>query len=160
MCCPIAVRPWRSRRSVDCLGHQIEIGKGGEPEPHWAIRGHGIEVPYVTHLRWSLGDSTSIEEVPQLRPKVAVALLTGLIVLLAGAVSLSFANEPRMGGTLVVGLQSDIHSLNVHNAGTAVDRVVLFHIIETLVALDDSGAVIPMLAEDWTVDEDGTVYTF
>ena len=45
-------------------------------------------------------------------------------------------------------------------AGAAIPQVLLDNVYEGLVTQDESGEIVPLLAEDWTVSEDRTTYTF
>ncbi len=45
-------------------------------------------------------------------------------------------------------------------AAAAISQITLYNIFETLTRLDNNGAVHPMLAESWTVSDDGKTYTF
>ncbi|MGO4451067.1 ABC transporter substrate-binding protein, partial [Phyllobacterium sp. TAF24] len=45
-------------------------------------------------------------------------------------------------------------------AATAIGEVVYANVFEGLTRIDSKGAVLPALAESWTVSEDGKVYTF
>jgi len=79
------------------------------------------------------------------------AAVAGALAALAGTAA---AAELR------VVLPSDIRSTN---AGVNRDQVtdwVLHHVVEGLVALDGALRPAPLLAEDWTVSADGTVYEF
>ncbi|MCL2866049.1 MAG: ABC transporter substrate-binding protein [Lachnospiraceae bacterium] len=64
------------------------------------------------------------------------------------------------GGTLRVGISQDLDSLDPHLATSAGTREVLFNIYEGLVKPDPSGAFFPAVAEDFTISEDATVFTF
>lgn len=44
--------------------------------------------------------------------------------------------------------------------GAAIPQVLLTNVYETLVKLDQSGKVVPSLADKWTVSDDGKTYTF
>jgi peptide/nickel transport system substrate-binding protein len=71
-----------------------------------------------------------------------------------------FAEELHPTDQIVFGLNADIPSIQ-----PGVDRdsnadTVLLHVIEGLVAYSDDLKIIPMLAESWTVSDDGKTYTF
>ena len=60
-----------------------------------------------------------------------------------------------------VGIAQDLEdSLDPHLAQAAGTREVLFNIFEGLVKPDSEGNIIPAVAEDYSVSEDGKVYTF
>lgn len=68
--------------------------------------------------------------------------------------------EASYGGSIVVGIQNDLDSLDPHLAGSAGTSEVLFNIFEGLVKPDSNGELIPAVASDYTISEDGTCYTF
>jgi peptide/nickel transport system substrate-binding protein len=45
-------------------------------------------------------------------------------------------------------------------AGAAIPQALLYNVYEGLVKLDNDGTIIPLLAESWTVSDDGLVYDF
>ena len=68
--------------------------------------------------------------------------------------------EPTYGGSVVVGIQQDIDSLDPHKATAAGTKEILFNIFEGLVKPDENGNLINAVASDYTISEDGLVYTF
>ena len=68
--------------------------------------------------------------------------------------------EPVYGGSAVVGIQQDIDSLDPHKATAAGTKEILFNIFEGLVKSDENGNLIGAVASDYTLSEDGLVYTF
>ncbi|SFR58048.1 ABC transporter substrate-binding protein [Anaeromicropila populeti] len=68
--------------------------------------------------------------------------------------------EPVYGGSVVVGITQDLDSLDPHKAVAAGTKEVLFNIFEGLVKPDEEGNLVPAVASDYTISEDGTVYTF
>lgn len=62
--------------------------------------------------------------------------------------------------TVVVGIQQDIDGLDPHTAKTAGTKEILFNIFEGLVKPDENGNMIGAVASDYTISEDGLVYTF
>lgn len=68
--------------------------------------------------------------------------------------------EPVYGGSVVVGIQQDIDSLDPHKATAAGTKEILFNIFEGLVKPDKNGDLMNAIASDYTVSEDGLVYTF
>ena len=67
---------------------------------------------------------------------------------------------PQYGGSIVVGVQNDIDSLDPHLATSAGTKEILFNIYEGLVKSDENGNLIPAVASDYKVSSDGKVYTF
>lgn len=70
------------------------------------------------------------------------------------------AGEPIEGGSVVVGIQQDMDSLDPHKAVAAGTKEVLFNIYEGLVKPDENGNLIPAVASDYQISEDGTEYVF
>ncbi len=68
--------------------------------------------------------------------------------------------EPTYGGSIVVGIQQDIDSLDPHKATSAGTKEILFNIFEGLVKPDENGNLISAVASDYKISEDGLVYTF
>ena len=68
--------------------------------------------------------------------------------------------ENQYGGSIVVGIQQDIDSLDPHKATAAGTKEILFNIFEGLVKPDENGNLINAVASDYTISEDGLVYTF
>lgn len=70
------------------------------------------------------------------------------------------SKEPTYGGSVVVGVQQDIDSLDPHKATAAGTKEILFNIFEGLVKPDENGSLINAVASDYTMSDDGRVYTF
>lgn len=68
--------------------------------------------------------------------------------------------EPVYGGSVVVGVQQDIDSLDPHKATAAGTKEILFNIFEGLVKVDENGSLIDAVASAHTISQDGLVYTF
>lgn len=68
--------------------------------------------------------------------------------------------EPTQGGSVVVGIQQDLDSLDPHKAVAAGTKEVLFNLFEGLVKPDKDGNLVPAVASDYQISEDGLVYTF
>lgn len=62
--------------------------------------------------------------------------------------------------SIVVGIQQDIDSLDPHKATAAGTKEILFNIFEGLVKPDENGGLIGAVASDYTISDDGLVYTF
>ncbi len=61
---------------------------------------------------------------------------------------------------IVVGIPQDIDSMDPHMATSAGSREVLFNVFEGLVKPDSDGNLLPAVASDYTISDDGKVYTF
>lgn len=70
------------------------------------------------------------------------------------------SKEPVYGGSVVVGIQQDIDSLDPHKATAAGTKEILFNIFEGLVKPDENGNLICAVASDYKISEDFLVYTF
>ena len=68
------------------------------------------------------------------------------------------SREPK--GSVVVGIQQDIDSLDPHKATAAGTKDILFNIFEGLVKPDENGNLIGAVASGYTISKDGLVYTF
>ena len=69
-------------------------------------------------------------------------------------------SEAVYGGSVVVGIQQDIDSLDPHKATAAGTKEILFNIFEGLVKPDENGNLICAVASDYSISDDGLVYTF
>lgn len=91
---------------------------------------------------------------------LATAVLSGC----SGGTNQSFGDnsseEPTYGGSVVVGVQQDIDSLDPHKATAAGTKEILFNIFEGLVKPDQNGNLFNAVASDYTLSEDRLVYTF
>lgn len=67
---------------------------------------------------------------------------------------------PQEGGSLVWARYGDADSLDPHRTTTTLSWQVFDQIYDTLLAFDDNGEVVPNLAEEWPVSEDGLEATF
>ena len=61
---------------------------------------------------------------------------------------------------ITIGIPQDIDSMDPHIAKSAGTREVLFNVYEGLVKPDSEGNLQPAIASEYTVSEDGKVYTF
>ena len=64
------------------------------------------------------------------------------------------------GNSVTVGIAQDLDNLDPQVAKTAGIREVLFNIFEGLVKASPDGSVIPAVASDYEISEDGATYTF
>lgn len=70
------------------------------------------------------------------------------------------ANQGKEGGSIVVGIQQDLDTLDPHLVEAAGTREVLFNIFEGLVKPDSEGNLVGAVAESYDISADGTEYTF
>lgn len=72
----------------------------------------------------------------------------------------NISGEPTYGGSVVVGIQQDLDSLDPHLAVAAGTKEVLFNIYEGLVKPDSEGNLVPAVASDFEISDDAMTYTF
>lgn len=97
--------------------------------------------------------------------KLVLTVLAGIFVItcLVGlrALERSFLVEvPAEGGTLIEGIVGAPRFVNPLLALTDADRDVAALTYAGLMGIGPDGALVPVLAESYTVSEDGTIYTF
>lgn len=68
--------------------------------------------------------------------------------------------EAVMGGDIIVGITQDFDSLDPHKAHAAGTQEVMFNIFEGVVKPDKDGNLVPAVASDVAISEDGMTYTF
>lgn len=96
------------------------------------------------------------------RPRRATFALLGallsLVIALAGCGSGgSPTGKSRSGGTINVGLNSDVVTLDPLKSTALVDREVMYNLYDTLVAVDAKNNIIPDLASSWSFPSPTTV---
>ena len=95
-----------------------------------------------------------------LRAALAVAGVTALTLPLAAcATGESSDGEPRSTLTYATG-DAEPTCLDPHVGGNYPQALIGSQIIESLVARDDSGEIVPWLATSWEVSEDGLTWDF
>ena len=81
--------------------------------------------------------------------------------LLALPIPFTQALAQRAKDTVVLGMVLEPTSLDPTTApAAAIGEIVHYNVLEGLTKINASGAVSPLLAEDWTSDPDGKSYTF
>ncbi|MBP0980420.1 MAG: peptide ABC transporter substrate-binding protein, partial [Oscillospiraceae bacterium] len=61
---------------------------------------------------------------------------------------------------IVIALQADATHLDPHRSSNGISNQILNEVYETLLTFDENTNVVPLLAKDWAVSEDGRTYTF
>ncbi|GGB56503.1 ABC transporter substrate-binding protein [Tistrella bauzanensis] len=89
-----------------------------------------------------------------IKPWLAAALL-GTAVAFGPAAALAAKDTFSIGAVL-----EPPHLDPTAGAAAAIDEVVHINVFEGLVRLDEQGQILPLLAESWTVSDDGLTYTF
>jgi peptide/nickel transport system substrate-binding protein len=95
---------------------------------------------------------------------LAILLLAALVLVACGSAP-SGAPAASSGGaqsnaTITISLNADPPSLDPAFSSAFVDRQVHNSIYDKLVDLDPGGKIVPMLATEWKVSDDGLTYTF
>jgi len=87
----------------------------------------------------------------------AVGLVGGL-----GTVTTAFADTPKRGGTLIIGLGggASTDTLDPGLAASSVPLVVNYQWGDTLITVSPEGAAVPRLAESFSPNADATEWTF
>lgn len=73
------------------------------------------------------------------------------------------SGEPDPAATLTVGLALEPTNLDIRRtAGAALDQALIDNVYQGLVTRDgdDDNAIVPALATEWSISDDGLVYTF
>jgi len=73
----------------------------------------------------------------------------------------ALAQKPMPGGILTIALAAEPTGLDpTTNPSAAIKRVVHYNLLESLLKVDRSGKVVPMLAKSYRFSKDGREYTF
>ncbi|HEX7040729.1 MAG TPA: ABC transporter substrate-binding protein [Trueperaceae bacterium] len=83
-----------------------------------------------------------------------------MALLLVATAGLALAQQPKYGGTLIAGMQTDPVGLDPHITNATSTRNMLENVYDTLVMFDSSLQIVPGLAESWEVSDDGLTWTF
>ncbi len=83
-----------------------------------------------------------------------------LAALLVCGLTASVLAAPKYGGIWRDALNANPPDLNPVHATDTTSAEVIYQIFESLVEIDNEGNIVPLLAESWTSNEDGTVFTF
>lgn len=89
-------------------------------------------------------------------------LLFSLSLVIALALSLPTPThaQPKYGGTLRVAMIGEPPTIDVHQSTATIVVDIAFHMVEGLFALDSEFDITPVLADSYTVSDDGLLYTF
>ncbi|QBE48392.1 ABC transporter substrate-binding protein [Leucobacter triazinivorans] len=91
---------------------------------------------------------------------LATAATLGLAACSAGAGN-SAGSDGETPTTATIALTGPPTNLDfTTTAGSAIPQALMSNVYEGLVELDQSGEIVPLLAEEWTVSDDRTTYTF
>lgn len=93
------------------------------------------------------------------RLRAGIALALGVMALLTGCASQNPTNNES--STLTVGFTLEPPTLDLTTSDAAsIPQLLLYNVYETLVKMDSTGAIKPLLATGYDISDDGTTYTF
>ncbi len=96
-----------------------------------------------------------------MKKRISVYFMTALLTMTAlGGCAGGTGESSEDKSSVVVGIQQDIDSLDPHKATAAGTKEILFNIFEGLVKPDPNGNLMKAVASDYSISEDGLVYTF
>ncbi|MBI4786354.1 MAG: peptide ABC transporter substrate-binding protein [Chloroflexi bacterium] len=102
----------------------------------------------MKHIRWQA-----------LIALVGIAFLSAVLALLA--LSSTTIERPDFGGTYIEGIAGRPSAINpLFSQYNDVDRDIAALVFTGLTRVDETGAITPDLATQWTISPDGLVYTF
>jgi ABC-type transport system substrate-binding protein/serine/threonine protein kinase len=147
-------KPERSVAAILFAADTAWQGRRTEETRRWAER--GIEVARSLGHTEALAKLLSFAEtVANLRGEQArAAAYLSEIERLAPKERVQEAEIPR-GGTLVVAMPNPMASLEPGTWQTTEEQEVIANVFETLVTTDPQGGLVPLLAEEWSLEDDG-----
>lgn len=90
-----------------------------------------------------------------------IAVLVATLVLTGCAPSAASSSGGSARRTLTIGASIEPPTMDpTANDAAAVAQALLYNVYETLVKIDNDGKIRPLLAREWSVSTDRTVYTF
>ncbi|MCR3921288.1 MAG: glutathione ABC transporter substrate-binding protein [Firmicutes bacterium] len=94
--------------------------------------------------------------------KKTISLVICLLLVVALLVGCGGKEEvtPEVKDTLIVAQGTDVEYLDPHGIASTPAAIVVEHIFDTLVTLDENFEVVPRLATSWEVSDDGLEWTF
>src|SRR5579864_996207 len=93
----------------------------------------------------------------------ALALSLGALLIALNPTAPTSAQSSECGvtgGTIVAAMSTNPPTLDPMLSTTTASRQVAVYIFESLVTYDETYAIIPQLAANWTSESNGLVYTF
>lgn len=90
----------------------------------------------------------------------AALLLAGCAPATGGGSGSGDAAKPVSGGQLKLGRAASVDSLDLNQQITANNAFAIDQVFEPLVSFDETGKIVPWLAEKYEIDQAGLVYTF
>ncbi|MDK9657355.1 ABC transporter substrate-binding protein [Propionibacterium freudenreichii] len=95
------------------------------------------------------------------RPLIGAVLAGSMATLVGCSTSGSGSGASSQAHNLVIGTSVAPNALDPStNSAAAIPQALLYNVYETLVKLDNNGAIKPLLATKWEQSDDGLTYTF
>lgn len=91
--------------------------------------------------------------------KISV-ILSVLAISLVGAVFTSCGSKKVSQEIIKISISSEPDGFFPWKAASSDSKAIIFNIYDSLTFFDAAGKIIPSVAKDWTVSDDGLVYTF
>src|SRR5262249_37166772 len=143
-------------------------GRPGDRLPHEGGHGSGGIAPMTDASRsstgWppsrSQGRREAVSPSPQGGSPMSRRVLAVVLLALAGALAWLAPAAAQGPKVLRVATDTNLPWLDPHMGTAFTLRELSSHVFEGLVTIGEDFAVIPQLAESWTVSADGTEYTF
>lgn len=91
-----------------------------------------------------------------------LGIVLSFFILVRAGTNLVTQELPAVGGTYVEGVLGYSDAINpiIRDPANAVDRDLTSLVFDGLTTLDEAGRLLPALATEWQVSDDGTVYDF
>jgi len=110
--------------------------------------------------RATFGSGKEMHKEGKMKRRNIVVTLLILVPFLCWGADQSFAQSPKKGGTINVGLNTDVTAVDPHTHQADVNALVLHHIFEGLIAHGENFQLLPVLAEKWEASPDFKNFTF
>lgn len=91
--------------------------------------------------------------------RIGLALAVGAGLTISAPISAS-AQTPVDGGELIIASASNLGELDPHASTSGETRDIASHIFESVITVDETGNIIPQLAESYEASDDAMSYTF
>ena len=92
--------------------------------------------------------------------KLVSLMLTGALAFSLSTGALAAEEVKSPDNDLVVALQADATHLDPHVSSNGYSNTITNAMYETLLTFNEKSEVVPLLAKEWSVSEDGLSYTF
>jgi len=94
--------------------------------------------------------------------RIGTLVLTGVMIISAAAMvgGCNKQDNNKEKDTIVVGIQQALDGLDPHTVESAGTREVLYNVFEGLIKVESDGTISAALASEYSINDEGTVYTF